>query len=228
MVSVWHGRCSTKVKKKQDFFEGRDRMSKMKKIIGAVVPILFSVLISTNLFAVDYVRGKVNMQREAAGHYDKKGELALFAKLNLTNEQKARIEAIREAQLAIIKPFHEQILSKRSDLKLLWLQPNPDKGKILSAQKEIRGIRDQIEDATITYRVDVFNVLTPEQQVKAKEVLGKRGAGNGMENRQKMGHGEGMMAPGQGMMGTFNSTPPLYLPGEIISPGAFLDVSNIV
>ena len=86
------------------------------------------------------------------------------------------------------------MFSMRGDLKLLWLQQNPDKERILAVQKEIRVIRDQIQDKATAHRVDVFNVLTPEQQDKAREAQSKRRPG-------PQGKPGGMMGPGHGMMG---------------------------
>lgn len=170
-------------------------MNKIKNILIAAFPILFSLAISTNLLAADTVRGRWNMQREQAGHPDNMAGLALFAKLNLTEDQKTRIKAIRQAQMTNIKPLQEQMASKRGGLKQLWLQSNPDRETILAKQREIRGIRDQIEDQAIAFRLDVFNVLTPEQQTKAKDILTRQGAA-----APGMGQGH-MTGPGHGMMG---------------------------
>jgi Spy/CpxP family protein refolding chaperone len=95
------------------------------------------------------------------------------------------------------------MFSKRGDLKLLWLQTNPDKEKILAVEKDIRAIRDKIQDKAVAHRVDVFNILTPEQQEKARVSSGGHGTGHGMGERGMMGpcagNGAGQMAnPCQG------------------------------
>jgi Spy/CpxP family protein refolding chaperone len=120
------------------------------------------------------------------------GIYALYSKLNLSADQKTRIETLRNALLRDIKPLQDQMFSKRGDLKLLWLQTNPEKEKILAVQKDIRAIRDKIEDKAVAHRVDVFNILTPEQQEKARAFAAGRGPGPGM-----MGPGAG---PGSSMM----------------------------
>lgn len=165
-------------------------MNRTKKIVTALIFLLLLITVSTNLFAMDYVRGKWNMPGEAMRRPEKAGETAMFAKFNLTEDQKARIEALRDAHRRETKPLQDHMFGKRADLKLLWLQSSPDKEKIMAMQKEIRAIRDQIEDASVAYRLDVFNVLTPEQQSKAKELLVNRGM---KPNRDPMGHGPGMM-----------------------------------
>jgi len=53
------------------------------------------------------------------------------------------------------------MFSKRGDLRLLWLQTSPNQAKITAVQKEIRNLRDQIQDKRTSQRLAVFNVLTP-------------------------------------------------------------------
>lgn len=162
----------------------------MKRLILAIGSILFMMAVSTNLMAWECGRGRAHMMPEAAGQQE--GIYALCGKLNLTADQKTRIETLRNTHLRDIKPFQDQMFSKRGDLKLLWLQTNPDKEKILAVQKDMRAIRDKIEDKAVAHRVDVFNILTPEQQEKAKAFSDGHGPGH----RMGKGRGErGMMGP---------------------------------
>ena len=123
---------------------------------------------------------------------------ALYGRLDLTAEQKTKIEALRNSFLRDIKPLQDQMFSKRGDLRLLWLQTSPDKEKILAVQKDIRAIRDQLQDKAVAHRVDAYNLLTPEQKEKAKSFLGGQGPGRGGMWRGQ--EGRGMMGPGAGMM----------------------------
>jgi Spy/CpxP family protein refolding chaperone len=88
------------------------------------------------------------------------------------------------------------MFSKRGDLRLLWLQQNPNQDKILAGQKEIRNLRDQMQDKMTVYRLNVLKVLTPEQQEKVKSSRMGHGFGPGMRGGAGM-HGGG---PGTGMM----------------------------
>ena len=119
--------------------------------------------------------------------------MAALSQLNLTAEQMEKIRALKESFLKETKPLRDKMFSKRGDLRLLWLEKSPDQDKILAAKKELRILRDQMEDKMTAQRLAVFNnVLTPEQQNKARALMAKRhGHGPGM-----MGHGPGM---GSGM-----------------------------
>jgi Spy/CpxP family protein refolding chaperone len=167
----------------------------MNKLMLAIGSILLAMTVSTNLMAWEYGRGRAHMMPEKARQQE--GIYALYGKLNLTAEQKAKIETLRNAFFRDIKPLQDQIFSKRGDLKLLWLQANPDKEKILAVQRDIRAIRDQIQDKAVAHRVDAFNILTPEQKEKANAFFGGHGPGHSMGE----GRGErGMMGPGAGMI----------------------------
>lgn len=154
----------------------------MKKLMLTIGSILFAMAVSTNLMAWEYGRGRAHMMPERGRQPE--GIYALYGKLNLTADQKARIETLRNAHLQDIKPLRDQMFSKSGDLKLLWLQTNPDKEKILAVQKDIRAIRDKMQDKAVAHRVDVFNILTPEQQEKARTFSGGHRPGPGMGERR--------------------------------------------
>lgn len=89
-----------------------------------------------------------------------------FLKLNLTDEQKAKIEALQIAHQKEIGPIREKMFDKSMELRRLWLQPSPDKDKIVVLQKEVRVLRDQLEDKSTEHKLELRKVLTPEQQEK--------------------------------------------------------------
>jgi Spy/CpxP family protein refolding chaperone len=74
------------------------------------------------------------------------------------------------------------------------LQQSPDGGKIAAADREIRALRDQIQDKRTSHRLAVFKVLTPEQQTKLQACGAERdyGSGKGMRGQGSMGMGSGM------------------------------------
>jgi Spy/CpxP family protein refolding chaperone len=167
----------------------------MKKLL-AIGAILFAMAISTTLMASEYGRGRMNMM--PPGHHQE-GPYAWYGKLSLTAEQKAKLETLRNTFLRDIKPLQDQMFSKRGDLRLLWLQATPDKEKIVAVQKDIRAIRDKIQDIAVAHRVDAYNTLTPEQRENVKTFLGRRGPGPGHGMWGDRGQ-KGMMGPGAGMM----------------------------
>ncbi len=164
----------------------------MRKLMLTLVPIFFSLAVTTNLAGMDQARGRGFGPGEAASYQNRDRALGMLDRLNLAAEQKARIKALHDAHLMDIKTLQDKMFSTSGDLKLLWLQPTPNKERIWAKQKEIRVIRYQIKDKSASYRLDVFNALTPEQQEKAKAFFAEGGAGHGLKSG---------MGPGAGMMG---------------------------
>lgn len=155
----------------------------MKKLMAAVCSILLSLTVATQLFALDCNKGGRHGMRDEAKQHEGAGIYALFAKLNLNASQKAQIKTMRDDFLREIKPLQDKMFSKRGDLRLLWLETSPDKNKIMALQKEMRAIRDQIQDKAVSLRLDIFNLLTPEQKEKIKAAVA--------EKRAKHSHGMG-------------------------------------
>jgi Spy/CpxP family protein refolding chaperone len=100
-----------------------------------------------------------------------------LANLDLSPEQSAKIQALREARLKEVSPLRNQVFSKRAELRLLWVQINPDQDKIRTKQKEISRLRDQIQEKATQYRLELRKVLTPEQRAQLMAFRLERGCG---------------------------------------------------
>lgn len=93
----------------------------------------------------------------------------------LTPEQTSRIQAIQQANFQEISPLREQLFAKRTELRNLWVTQNPDQAKIAALQKEMLDIRAQLQEKSNNARLEVRQVLTPEQQAQ----IGTYGPGMG-------------------------------------------------
>lgn len=149
----------------------------MKKLVLAFPLILLLLAFGTQIMALEAWRGKWQMMPETASPHEREGFSAFSAGLNLTSEQQSRIKALRETHLRELKPFQDQIFRKRGDLKLLWLQSSPDREKILAVQREIRGLREQMQEKAMAQRGDILSIMTPEQQEQVKLFLSRHGHG---------------------------------------------------
>jgi len=158
----------------------------MKKLVMTLVAVIAVTALVVSVFAFGPGWG-----RGYGGGSWYGGDLPALSGLNLTAEQTAKINTLREAHLKDVKPLQDKMFSKRGELRLLWLQQNPDQDKILAIQKEIRTIRDQLQDKRDAHQLKVFNVLTPEQQAQYKAFGPGRGFGPGMRGGF-YGRGPGM------------------------------------
>jgi len=89
-----------------------------------------------------------------------------LASLNLTAEQSEKIRGLRESCLKEITPIRAQLLSKRAELKLLWIQTKLEPDKIRANQKEVRDLIGQMQEKSTDCRLAFRNILTPEQTSK--------------------------------------------------------------
>jgi len=161
----------------------------MKKIMTVVAVIALAAIVASPAMAyrgmrVGYGSGPGNV-----------ADIGAARGLDLTAEQTEKINTMRAAHLKDIQPLQDRMLSKSKEMRSLWLATTPDKEKIIALQKEAQGLRDQLTDKITTYRLDVRQVLTPEQQAKVQAY----GTGRGMA---RMGGGPGMrggQAPGWGI-----------------------------
>jgi Spy/CpxP family protein refolding chaperone len=159
----------------------------MKKLTLVLMVVGLGLLLSASAFAF-------GGPRDDRGHgYCKEAGLQ---RLNLTDEQKTKIEALQIAHEKDVRPIKEKMFDKSVELRRLWLQENPDKDKIYAAQKEVRSLRDKMEDKATALRFEIRKVLTPEQQEKLASFGGGRGMGFGPRGGMR-GHGE--HGPGMGM-----------------------------
>jgi zinc resistance-associated protein len=156
----------------------------MRKTVLISMAALFVAALATSAIASGGGRGP------GYGPCDRSGRAA--AALKLTDEQTAKIKAMREAHWKEMKPLRESMFAKRDELRKLWLAPSPDEARIQAAQKEMRTLRDQMEDRMTAYRLEAVKLLTPEQREKLGSVTGGRGSKRGSGPR----HGGPMMGPG--------------------------------
>lgn len=158
----------------------------MKKLTLAVMAIALGVLLTQPAFAAF---GKAGCQGNGQGYFQN----AACDKLNLSAEQKTKIEALRTAHEKEIRPVREKMFDKSVELRRLWQQANPDKDKITAVQKELNELRTAKQNQVTAKRLEIRNVLTPEQKEKLSTFGGGRGDG--------LGQGRGMKGQRGGMRG---------------------------
>lgn len=163
----------------------------MKKLMVTAMALLVTAMIATSVLAFGPGRGP---GYGPCGRGDSGG----YGGLNLAADQKAKMSELREAHFKDVKPLRDQMFAKRDELRKLWLEPNPDQGKITAAQKEMREVRDQMQDKKTAFRLDALKVLTPEQREKAKSFAAGYSAGRGYGPGRGQGKGRGFGSGGCG------------------------------
>jgi Spy/CpxP family protein refolding chaperone len=113
----------------------------------------------------------------------------LFA--SLAPEQSAKIQSLQQAHLQAIAPLQQEMLAKGTEMRNLSLNPNADPAMIGAKQKEIWDLRSRFEEMTNSLRLQIREVLTPEQQAQF-DTFGPR---RGMGPRMGFGPGPGFGPP---------------------------------
>jgi len=109
---------------------------------------------------------------------------------NLTPEQSAQIQALRDAFLKEIEPLQNDLWAMRTELRNLWSDPKTDPAVITAKQKEIWDLQSKLQEMAGNLGLEIRKVLTPEQLAQLPAF--GRGAGFGPRGR---GFGPSMMGP---------------------------------
>jgi Spy/CpxP family protein refolding chaperone len=126
-------------------------------------------------------------------------DIAGIPGLNLSADQTERIGALRQVHRRDIRPLQEQLMGKSRELRELWLAKMPDRERILALQREVHDLRGRLLEKLTGYRLEVLQMLTPDQQAKvqtfeAERRMGRMGA-DGMYRGLPPGRREGVYPP---------------------------------
>ncbi len=149
----------------------------MKKLTLFAVLI---ILVASFTVAMAEPRGKQG--GKDGKDFGREGRRSPFANLNLTEEQKGKIDAMRESLQKEMTPIRTDMIKKRMELNLLWMEDSPEGDKIKAKQREIRDLRGTMEDTLTDFRLNVNSILTPEQRA---ELMAKRAQGKSSFHKDK-------------------------------------------
>jgi len=115
---------------------------------------------------------------------------------NLTGEQSAQIQALRDGFLKEIEPLQKEVYTKGTELRNLWQSPNPDQATIAAKQKEMFNLRSQMQEKGTSLGLEIRKVLTPEQLAQLPAFNQGAGFGSGGGFGPGMGFGPRMSMRG--------------------------------
>lgn len=113
----------------------------------------------------------------------------ILSKLNLTAEQTEKIRTLRESFQKDITPLRTRIFEKKAEMRLLWMQTEPDAARIKAKEKEIHDLKWQALEKATDFRLTFRSVLTPEQLSKFLAMGGDWGRHHGRDWRGHHGPG---------------------------------------
>jgi Spy/CpxP family protein refolding chaperone len=83
--------------------------------------------------------------------------------LNLTDEQMARLQELRESYLGDTLAWRNELVINRFDLRELLHNPRADANQVLAKQREVSALESKIEERAVLYQLEMRKVLTPDQ-----------------------------------------------------------------
>jgi len=119
----------------------------------------------------------------------------MFEELELTAEQQEAIDGLKEAMHADKTTLHEQAAALGGEMEALWAAAEIDRDAVIAKTEAVMEIKAQMHLRKLQFKLDMLELLTPEQRVKAQEhMAAKMGAGHGGHGGKghgcKGGHGE--------------------------------------
>ncbi len=83
--------------------------------------------------------------------------------LNLTDEQMARLQELREVYLRDTLAWRNELVIKRFDLRDLLHNPQADVNQVLAKQREVSDLESKIQERAVLNQLEMRKVLTPDQ-----------------------------------------------------------------
>jgi Spy/CpxP family protein refolding chaperone len=84
--------------------------------------------------------------------------------LDLTPKQNQRIRQMQIELEQAVNPLRIQMFERRAELRLLWMQLDPDEKAIRAKQREVFDLRWSIQERNTDFWLRVRQALTPEQR----------------------------------------------------------------
>lgn len=147
----------------------------MKKLLVAILSIILVAMGAMFIFAQDGTTGGKDGKRGFGkrGHFGKRfgghGGM-MFRGLDLTDEQKAQMKAIRQASKETVKPIREQMKANRQKLQTLSESGTFDQTQVQAIAAQQGNLSAQMIVEKEKVKVQMLNILTPEQKAKAAEM----------------------------------------------------------
>ena len=143
----------------------------MKKLIVAILSIVLVAMGAMFIFAQDGT-GKADGKRGFGkrGHHRGGHGGMMFRGLDLTDEQKAQMKAIRQASKETSKPIREQMKANRQKLQTLSESGTFDEAQVQAIAAQQGSLSAQMIVEKEKVKAQMFNILTPEQKTKAAEM----------------------------------------------------------
>ncbi len=171
----------------------------MKKL-SYLLSFMLVFALSGDLFSQGMAGGRGMGQK---GQMNQGAGMNRAAYLNLTTDQITKINSLRNDFSKETLSLRTGMQSKAMEIRTLMSDPEKNQSKIISLQKEMSSLRQQLQEKSLQFRIKARKVLTPEQ-IAMLPAGGMRlgfaaGSGRGMGRGMGQGMHQGRGGKGRGM-----------------------------
>lgn len=117
-------------------------------------------------------------------------------RFKFSEEQLEKIYNLKNKLADESGPNFVELMKQKRHLKDLITQPNLDRGAIHATQDKINKLSNELSNARLAFKIDMFDQLTPEQKQSMRYKSMKRGGHHGgLKHHGPKGGPGGMRAP---------------------------------
>ena len=80
---------------------------------------------------------------------------------NLTADQAAQMQTLRESFLKEISPLQREMFAKKSEMRTLWTASNPDEVKISTLQKDLLELQGKMQEKRLQFNLEARKIVNP-------------------------------------------------------------------
>ena len=80
---------------------------------------------------------------------------------NLTADQAAQMQTLRESFLKEISPLQSEMFAKKSEMRTLWTASNPDEVKISTLQKDLLELQGKMQEKRLQFNLESRKIVNP-------------------------------------------------------------------
>ena len=160
-------------------------MKKLGKVKVLVIASVSALVLAASIAVAHSVRTHhaIGARHEWQGEGTKRGfhERAFWARLNLTEDQKAKLKQIHQSFAERNKPLLDELSAKRQELRQASKGGTFDEALATQKLTEMAGLQAKLMGERFKLHQEMLSVLTPEQKAKLDQ----------LRTQFKAHHGEG-------------------------------------
>ena len=184
----------------------------MRRLITLTIVSAFTLLLvlpaalaqNPQPFEDDQVERVRDGKRGKRGHRGMRGVgigPRMAEELELSDEQNAAIQAIRDDFREEMGPARETVRELRGELRELWSADEPDSMAIIRKMDELQAEKHAIDIARVEARLAVLDVLTADQKAEMQAIKSERREARSERRAERRQRGDCDCSEGKGKRG---------------------------